>query len=447
MPNATEEPVVLASASPRRRELLARAGVRFEVVPSSVEERPLAGEGPRALALRLAREKALDVARRFPASPRRLVLGADTVVVLEDSAFGKPADGEETLKMLRRLAGRAHRVLTAVALVETDRLEPRSVCVESTVVMRPATEAELRAYVATGEPLDKAGAYAAQGEGRRLVERIEGSETNVIGLPMEETLALLRAAQAKREAPPREAKGATQTGFAERLRSVRARVASAAHRVGRDPGKITLIGVTKRVDASRVAEAVSLGLTDLGENYVQEARGKIAAVREILRTSKLPQAPRWHGIGQLQRNKAREAVLLFDAIHSVDRIELARELDRRAGQAGRRLEVFLQVNLSGEPQKGGVPPSSLGELAAECAGLAHLSPIGLMTVPAENQDPQAARPAFAALRELARGLREKVGGDRFVALSMGMSQDFEVAIEEGATHIRVGTALFGPRES
>jgi len=234
--------------------------------------------------------------------------------------------------------------------------------------------------------------------------------------------------------------------LAERLLSLRARITSAARRVGRDPGEITLIGVTKRVDASRVAEAISLGLTDLGENYVQEAREKIPAVREIVRAGKVPRAPRWHGIGQLQRNKAREAVALFDVIHSVDRIELARELDRRAAEAGRSLEVFLQVNLSGEAQKGGVLPSSLGELAAECAKLAHLVPIGLMAVPAESPDPQAARPTFAALCELARDLRDAVGSDRFVALSMGMSHDFEVAIEEGATHIRVGTALFGPRE-
>jgi septum formation protein len=202
MPKAGGSPVVLASASPRRRELLARAGVRFEIVPSSVEERRLSGEAPRDLALRLAREKALDVARRFPASPRRLVLGADTIVVLEDSVLGKPADEEEAAQMLRRLAGRTHRVLTAVALVPTDRLEPRTVCVESQVVMRQAGEAELRAYVATGEPLDKAGAYAAQGEGRRFVERIQGSESNVIGLPIEETLALLQAAEREIRSAP-----------------------------------------------------------------------------------------------------------------------------------------------------------------------------------------------------------------------------------------------------
>jgi len=239
----------------------------------------------------------------------------------------------------------------------------------------------------------------------------------------------------------------TASGVAERLLSLRARITSAARRVRRDPGEITLIGVTKRVDATRVAEAVSLGLRDLGENYVQEARQKIHAVREILAPGKTPQALRWHGIGQLQRNKVREAVALFDVIHSVDRIALARELDQRAGQVGRRIEVFLQVNLSGETQKGGVPPSLLGELAAECAKLPHLVPLGLMALPAESRDPEAARPVFAALRELARGLCDAVGSDRFVALSMGMSHDFEVAIEEGATHIRVGTALFGPRES
>jgi PLP dependent protein len=232
------------------------------------------------------------------------------------------------------------------------------------------------------------------------------------------------------------------SGIAERLLALRARITSAARRVGRDPAKITLIGVTKRIDASRVAEALSLGLSDLGENYVQEARQKIHAVREALAAGKLPQAARWHGIGQLQRNKVREAVALFDVIHSVDRIPLAQELDRRAGQAGRRLEVFLQVNLSGEAQKGGVLPGLLGELAAECAKLPHLVPLGLMALPAESRDPETARPVFAALREL----RDALGSDRFVALSMGMSHDFEVAIEEGATHIRVGTALFGPRE-
>jgi septum formation protein len=188
------QPLVLASRSPRRRELLARAGVHFEVTPADVCERARPGEAPAQLARRLASEKARSVAVRLGPDPRRWVLGADTIVVLDDDVLGKPDDAEHAVALLRRLAGRRHRVLTAVSLVASDTLAERHVVVESRVRMRSADEGELRAYVATGEPLDKAGAYAAQGEGRRLIHAIEGSESNVIGLPLAETLALLDAA-------------------------------------------------------------------------------------------------------------------------------------------------------------------------------------------------------------------------------------------------------------
>jgi septum formation protein len=189
-------PLVLASGSPRRRELLARAGVPFEPASADVPEDVLPGESARDAAVRLAREKAVAVARRLGPHPPRWVLGADTLVVLDGEALGKPRDAEHAVALLRRLVGRRHRVVTAVALVTSDGLSARGVAVESDVVMRAASEAEVRAYVATGEPLDKAGAYAAQGEGRRFIEKIEGSETNVIGLPLDETLALLREAGA-----------------------------------------------------------------------------------------------------------------------------------------------------------------------------------------------------------------------------------------------------------
>jgi hypothetical protein len=227
---------------------------------------------------------------------------------------------------------------------------------------------------------------------------------------------------------------------------VRARITRAAARAGRDASEITLIGVTKLVPAERVVLGVRAGLRDLGENYVQEADAKLPAVREALAArAETPPALRWHAIGRLQRNKARDVARLFDAVHSVDRIELARELDRRAGEASRRLAVFFQVNLCAEPQKGGAAPNAVPALVAACAELAHLDPTGLMVVPADDPDPEAARPAFAALRELAGELRARPGGERLRHLSMGMSHDFEVAIEEGATHVRVGTALFGPR--
>jgi septum formation protein len=194
MSSAPSLPLVLASASPRRRQLLAAAGVPFEVRPADLPEEQQPGESPRQLAERLAAEKALHVARTLSAAPLRLVLGADTVVVLDGEALGKPDDAAHAVALMSRLVGRSHRVVTGVAVVRSDGGTPRVFSVESEVHMRPAGEVEIRAYVATGESLDKAGAYAAQGEGRRFIDRIVGSESNVIGLPMDETLALLREA-------------------------------------------------------------------------------------------------------------------------------------------------------------------------------------------------------------------------------------------------------------
>jgi septum formation protein len=185
-------PVILASSSPRRRELLSRAGVGFEVVAPDVPEQHLPGEPPESFARRVAIAKAEAVARRVGGEPRRVVIGADTIVVLDDEVLGKPRDAREARSHLRRLAGRRHRVLTAIAVIDSATLELRAALVESGVEMREASDDEIASYVASGEPLDKAGAYAAQGEGRRFVAKIEGSETNVIGLPLEESLALLR---------------------------------------------------------------------------------------------------------------------------------------------------------------------------------------------------------------------------------------------------------------
>ena len=163
-------------------------------MPSNLPELARPGEKPEQLAQRLASEKAGAVARSLGPQPPRWVLGADTIVVIDGEVLGKPDDAAHALELLRRLVGRRHRVITGVAFVASDTLEERHALVQSFVCMREANDGELRAYVATGESLDKAGAYAAQGIGRRLIEKIEGSETNVIGLPLEEPLALLRAA-------------------------------------------------------------------------------------------------------------------------------------------------------------------------------------------------------------------------------------------------------------
>ncbi len=232
--------------------------------------------------------------------------------------------------------------------------------------------------------------------------------------------------------------------IAERLAVVRARVTAAATRVGRRPEEVTLIGVAKRKSTDHVVAAVRAGLRDVAENYIQEAASKIpATTSELERRGEAP--PRWHFIGQLQRNKARDAVRLFDRIESVDREPLGAELDRRAEQEGRKLELLLQVNLSEEPQKGGAPLEALPALLAASRAWPRVRVVGLMTIPAASEDPEAGRSSFARLRALLAELRGSGGGEHLSELSMGMSGDFEVAIEEGATIVRVGTAIFGPR--
>jgi pyridoxal phosphate enzyme (YggS family) len=234
-------------------------------------------------------------------------------------------------------------------------------------------------------------------------------------------------------------------GISERLHAVRERAKTAAVRAARDPGEVVILGVGKRQPAESIADAVRAGLDHIAESFAQEARDKVPQVEAML-TETGTVSPRWHFVGQLQRNKARYVARLFDCVESVDRIEVARELDHRAAIAERHLDVLIQVNLSGEAQKGGVPPDRVAPLLEECRSCERIRVTGLMTVPPASAEPEASRPVFAALRELRAELCDRPGGDALRELSMGMSADFEVAIEEGATIVRVGTAIFGPRE-
>ena len=183
-----EVKIVLASASPRRSELLRREGVEFEIIPADIEEVQKAGEAPAALATRLASEKALAVAKRLGADPPRWVLGADTIVVIDESVLGKPTDPKNAEHLLSRLSGRTHSVITGFAWVNSDGCRVNCDWIESRVSMRDVGAEAIRAYVDTGEPMDKAGAYAVQGMGGKLVEKVEGSLDNVIGLPVQEVL-------------------------------------------------------------------------------------------------------------------------------------------------------------------------------------------------------------------------------------------------------------------
>ena len=238
--------------------------------------------------------------------------------------------------------------------------------------------------------------------------------------------------------PPDYPRGLVNSGLMslrDRLDALRERIASSSERAGRAPGAVRLVAVVKTVPATVVAEAVTLGVADLGESRVQEAELRSAAVGRL--------AARWHLIGHLQRNKAGKAVQLFDRVHSLDSIETARALSARLAGTAHRLPVLVEVNISGEPTKHGVEPGGARGLVEAMAALPGLALDGLMTVGAKVGQPGEARREFARLRAL-RDAIEASAGLGLPELSMGMSGDFEAAIAEGSTMVRVGTALFGP---
>jgi PLP dependent protein len=232
-------------------------------------------------------------------------------------------------------------------------------------------------------------------------------------------------------------------GLRERAEAVRARIRAAAERAGRDAGEVTLVAVSKTHPASLVAEAFDAGLRDFGENRVQEAEEKIGEL--ALRLS----GARWHLIGRLQANKARRAARLFDSIHSIDSAELASKLERVCVEEGReRLDVLAQVDLAGEATKGGAREEELPALVESLKSCLHLRLKGLMILPPYFEEAVRVRPYFRRLRELRDRLREAGAfGEGAGELSMGMSHDYEVAVEEGATLVRGGTAIFGERAS
>jgi PLP dependent protein len=222
----------------------------------------------------------------------------------------------------------------------------------------------------------------------------------------------------------------------QRLEEIERRIAAACDRSGRDRGAVCLVGAGKRQPPELLRRTFEAGLRVFGENRVQEAEAK---------KPELPAEAEWHLIGPLQSNKTRSAAELFDVVHSLDRLKIIRHLDRHAGDLGRTIPCFVQVLLGGEDTKHGFVPDRLEEALEALGACDHLEPLGLMAIPPPGDNPEASRPWFRRLRELGERARELWPGDWPGRLSMGMSGDFEVAIEEGATHVRIGTALFGTR--
>jgi hypothetical protein len=222
---------------------------------------------------------------------------------------------------------------------------------------------------------------------------------------------------------------------AANLARTRERIARAAQRAGRRPEEILLVAAAKQQPLARVQEAIAAGLSDVGENYVQEATARRAQIVGPVR---------WHLIGHLQRNKAGQAAAIFDIIQTIDSVRLAQAVGRRAQALGKALEVLIEVNTSGEASKFGVAPAGLEALLEGVAGIAGIRVQGLMTIGKLQPDPEESRPEFRLLAGLASRAAERTGAE-MKWLSMGMSHDFEVAIEEGANLVRIGTGIFGPR--
>ena len=226
-------------------------------------------------------------------------------------------------------------------------------------------------------------------------------------------------------------------GTADRLAAIESRIATACARAGRPRSAVTLVGASKMQPVATLRAAFDAGLRAFGENRVQEGLAK---------AEQLPGGIEWHLLGPLQSNKVRAALRLYRTFHAVDRPSIARELEREAARAGLTVAGFLEVNLGEEETKHGFAPRDVAAAARELAGLDRLRIVGLMAIPPFGDDPEASRPWFRRLRELRDELLTALGPERFPGLlSMGMSDDFEIAIAEGATHVRVGTALFGPR--
>ena len=226
--------------------------------------------------------------------------------------------------------------------------------------------------------------------------------------------------------------------IARNLKAVQQRIAETCIRCGRDPGAVRLVSVTKTMSAETVRLAIQAGAVIFGENYIQEAREKCGAL------SQYPVS--WHFIGHLQTNKAKYAVKLFDLIHTVDSLRLATELDREARKIGKVQKILIQVNIGKEPSKSGIDAESAEALIRSISAFPNLSVQGLMVIPPFFDEPERVRPYFRGLRELRDSLdKPGIAGIRLDELSMGMTGDFEAAIEEGATLVRIGTAIFGER--
>ena len=428
--------IVLASASPRRQSLLRQLGEDFEIICADIEERIEEGETPVRFAERMAQEKALAVLSQLNhdhAQPR-VVIGGDTVVALRGKVLGKPSSRENAHEMLSSLSGQDHEVFSAWAIAKMNEdgkpLIISSGVSRTAVTMRVILPAEIESYLDSGEPMDKAGSYGIQGLGGRFVSHLRGSFYSVIGMPLLEIFEALHSLQCLSSDPE----------FVRQGISLRERCAYSAWRSGRAVDSVQVLAVSKRHSVAQMELAKRCDFHHFGESYAQELLEK-AEMFVDLADGEFAQ-PVWHFIGGIQRNKARRIGEVSQWVHGLTRLSEAERLAEGAHSQGQVISVFIQVKLADEESKSGVSPSELRPLLISLEKLEGLQVKGLMTFP-PLAEPEESRVYFRALRLLRDELETE--GFSLPHLSMGTSDDFEVAIEEGATWVRLGRCLFGER--
>jgi len=413
--------IILASQSPRRAEILKNAGYKFVSFPVSISEIPNKNLSLDDQIIDIARRKGQASYDKLFTNQQKnpdldlnndIIVASDTMVCFQNEAIGKPDNVQNAFDILKKLSGQTHQVKTALYVFDLETKSAVSHIETSTVTFRHFSDHEITEYIQTGEPMDKAGAYAIQGIGSKLVDHFEGDYQNIVGLPL----------------------NCLQKIFTEHrwildqikvddsyYMQLKMQLTSQQH----------LLAVSKLQPTPKIEALYRLGQKHFGENYIQEALKKI----ELLK----PLDIQWHLIGPIQKNKVKYLKNNFAYIHSVDSYELAYLISEKALQINYQQKIFLQINLSQETSKSGFNLSSIKSEWDSLIKLKGIKIIGLMTMPPLQNNAEENRPFFKELFELSRqlGLSE---------LSMGTSHDYKVALEEGATWIRLGTVLFGERE-
>lgn len=399
--------IVLASQSPRRAEILKKAGYSFVSFPVFISEIPNENLSLDEQIIDIAKRKAMACQDLRPdKNPDNIILASDTMVCLQNLAIGKPENEQDAFNTLKKLSGKMHEVKTAIVLLDQATSEITSHIETSQVYFKNLTDPDIWDYINTGEPMDKAGSYAIQGLGKKFVEKFVGDYNNVVGLPLEALEKLF----------------AKKNWIFEKSAWTRI---SAELSSGQN-----LLAVSKLQPIEKIRKLASLGQRAFGENYIQEALEKIETLNDL--------NVEWHLIGPLQKNKVKYLKNHFAYLHAIDSLELAELVSKKAAEVGYVQKIFIQVNLAQEATKAGFDETSLKNAWSKLCALTNVKIVGLMTMPPLQNVAQENAIYFKKLKDLADQLNVK-------ELSMGTSTDYEVALKEGATWVRIGTVLFGER--